>query len=137
MSRLAAIFALAMIVSPSLAAPDTQEPEVLGILFYADWCGSCKILEPEVDKARGKANLDNEPVLFVRLDLTDATRRHQAAMLASSLGIGDFFDRNAGATGFMLLVDAESKEVISTLTKKSDAAAITEQVKAAIRKAAG
>ena len=137
MLRLVAVLALVMLASPAPATTETQEPEVLGVLFYADWCGSCKVLEPEIEKARGKADLDNEAVLFVRLDLTDATRRHQAAMLASSLGLGESFARNGGATGFMLLVDADTKEVISMVTKKSDAAEITDQVKAAILKAAG
>ncbi len=137
MLRLVALLALVILASPALAANETQEPEVLGVLFYADWCGSCKVLEPEIDKARGKADLDNEAVLFVRLDLTDATRSHQASMLASSLGLGEAFAQKAGATGFMLLVDAETKEVISMVTRKSDAAAIADQVKAAILKAAG
>ena len=137
MLRLFAMFALAMTIVPTLAVAETEQPEVLGVLFYADWCGSCKVLDPEIQKARGKSNLDHEPVLFVRLDLTDATQRYQAGLMASSLGLGDFYEKNAGATGFMLLVDAETKEVISMLTKTMDAAAITSEVKAAIDKATG
>ncbi len=55
--------------------------------------------------------------------------------MASSLGLGNFYEQNAGATGFMLLVDAETKEIISMLTKSMDAGAITSEVKAAIDKA--
>ena len=137
MLRLVAVLALVILAPPAFATTETQEPEVFGVLFYADWCGSCKVLEPEIDKARDTADLDNEAVLFVRLDLTDATRSHQAAMLASSLGLGESFARNGGKTGFMLLVDAETGEVISMATKKSDAAAIADQVKAAILEATG
>ncbi len=137
MLRLFATLALVLTFVPTLASAEKEQPEVLGVLFYADWCGSCKVLDPEIQKARGKSDLDNEPVLFVRLDLTDATRRYQSSLMATSLGLGDFYKENAGATGFMLLVDAETKEVISMLTKKMDAAAITSAVKAAIEKATG
>ncbi len=119
-----------------LALSADQKPEVLGILFYADWCGSCKILDPEIEKARGKSDLDNDAILFVRLDLTDATRRHQSELMAHALGVGDFYQENGGATGFMLLVDAETKEVISKLTKSMDSADITVEIHDAIAKAA-
>ena len=107
------------------------------MLFYADWCGSCKILDPAIQKARGQSDLDNEPVLFVRLDLTDATKRYQAGLMANALGLSEFYDKNAGATGFLLLVDAESKEIIKRLTKTMDAKSITEEVRSAIEQARG
>ncbi len=110
------------------------KPEVLGVLFYADWCGSCKVLDPAIEKARGKSDLDNESVLFVTLDLTDATTRHQSELLANSLGLSELYAKNEGATGFMLLIDAETKEVVTRLTKKADANAITAEIKGAIAK---
>ena len=137
MPRLIFALFLALTITPQLAAADSGEPEVYGVLFYADWCGSCKILDPAIQKARGQSDLDNDPVLFVRLDLTDATRRYQAGLMASALGLGEFYDRNAGATGFLLLVDAETKEVIKRLTKTMDAKSITEEVRSAIEQASG
>jgi len=115
-----------------LANAIEQKPEVLGVLFYADWCGSCKVLDPIIKKARGKADLDNDAILFVRLDLTDATQRHQSALMAHTLGLSDFYNKNGGATGFMLLVNAETKEVITRLTKNMNATEITKQVRNAI-----
>ena len=121
-------------LSSQASKANLEDPEIYSILFYADWCGSCKVLDPAIVKARGKSDLDNESVLFVRLDLSDATKRHQSSLIAHALGLGKFYKDNGGATGFMLLVDAETKEVISTVTKKSDAKAITSQIKSAISK---
>ncbi len=137
MSRALVALFLALTVAPQLAAADSSEPEVYGVLFYADWCGSCKVLDPAIQKARGQSDLDNEPVLFIRLDLTDATRRYQAGLMANALGLSEFYDKNAGATGFLLLVDAESKEVIKRLTKTMDARSIAEEVRSAIEQASG
>jgi len=133
--KLLGIFVLVFAVMFSMAHAASQKPEVIGVLFYADWCGSCKVLDPAIEKARGKSDLDNNPILFVRLDLTNATTRHQSELMAQTLGMGDFYEKNAGKTGFMLLVDADTKEVISTLTKAVDANEISDKVNAAISKA--
>lgn len=130
-----AVLTAFILLTTQLARASDHEPEVFGVLFYADWCGSCKILDPAIEKARGKSDLDNAPILFVRLDLTDATKRHQSSLMAHALGLKEFYEKNAGATGFMLLVDAETKEIISKLTKTSDAKAITAQIKNAVSKA--
>lgn len=90
--------------------------ETYGVLFYADWCASCKVLEPKIKEARASLAKDT-PVLFVTLDLTDEGSRNQAAMLASLVNIESIYAAHSGKTGFMLLVDAKSKEVRQTLTK--------------------
>jgi len=111
----------------------TTKPAVYGVLFYADWCGSCKALEPKVAQAREEAKLDNQDILFVILDLTDDTTKHQASMMAATLGISNVYESNAGKTGFMLLLNAENGEKLAQLTKKMEpdgiAARIQETVK--------
>lgn len=124
-----------VLISPLALATDAT-PKVYSVLFYADWCGSCKVLDPAIEKARGQSDLDNAPVLFVRLDLTDATKRHQAQLMAHALGLGEFYKKNAGSTGFMLLINAETKTVISRITKVSDAKEITSKIKEAISNSA-
>ena len=52
--------------------------------------------------------LDGQPVLFVELDLTNATTRHQSMLLASALGIGRELKENPG-TGFILLFDDQRR----------------------------
>lgn len=130
-------FVLFLMVSALPACAETEpakatEADVVAALFYADWCGSCKTLEPKVDAARSGAELDTERVLFVRLDLTDEVKSHQAGLLADSLGLGEHFDSNAGATGYLLLVDAHTGMAIARLTKKMSADAIAGSITAAL-----
>jgi len=96
----------------------TAKPAVYGVLFYADWCGSCKALDPKVAEARKEAKLDNQDILFVTLNMTDETTKHQAAMMAAALWISDLYESNAGKTGFMLLLNAETGEKLAQLTMK-------------------
>ncbi len=121
--------------SHSEAASATAKPAVYGVIMYADWCGSCKALDPKITQARKDANLDTQEKLFVTLDLTDDVAKHQSAMMAATLGITDAYEANAGKTGFMLLLDANSGQKLAQVTNKYKpteiAAKIQETIKAA------
>ena len=110
-----------------------SKPAVYGVMFYADWCGSCKALDPKVSEARKNAELDTQDVLFVTLDLTDDVTKYQSSLMATSLGINDVYESNAGKTGFMLLLDAESGEKISLLTNKLEVSEIATRIQEAIK----
>ena len=109
-----------------------EKPMVYAVMMYADWCGTCKALDPKITQAREIDNLDSKNVLFVNLDLTDETSNHQAAMMAAALGITELYESNAGKTGFMLLINAETGEKISRITNKLDAKSISEHITDAI-----
>ena len=137
MYRICVVALMFALVSAPAIADGGREASILGVLFYADWCGSYRVLDPAIEKARGQADLDNESILFVRLDLTDATRRHQAGLMAHKLGLGDFFRDNAGATGFMLLVEAHSGKIVRRITKDIDAGQIAGEVHKAMAQVVG
>ena len=129
------LLSLILLFSSQIAQASDSGPEVLGVLFYADWCGSCKVLEPAIEKARESADFDNSSFLLVRLDLTDAKKSHQSRLMSHALALNQLYHKNAGATGYMLLVNAETKDIISRITAMSDAKAIASQIKEAIFKA--
>lgn len=104
-------------------APQSIEPERMAVLFYADWCGSCKVLDPKIKEARSELS-DETKTLFVTFDLTDDASKMQTAMLAESLGLGEVYAEHGNKTGFMLVLDAEGKTVERKLTKTDDAATI-------------
>lgn len=116
-------------------ASPAAKPAVYGVLFYADWCGSCKTLDPKITQARKEANLDTQDVLFITLDLTDEIAKHQSALMAATLGISDVFEANAGKTGFMLLLDADTGEKLAQLTKKYEPAEIANKIQESIKAA--
>ena len=107
----------ALLLLITLALPAGAEapakPELLAVKFHADWCGSCKKMGTVFDDLRNK--YDGRSVLFVTLDLTNGTTRSQAEYLASALGFGDVYAQNAG-TGFILLLDGDSRQQVARLT---------------------
>ena len=93
----------------------SSSPKLLVIKFHADWCGSCKALGPVLTDLTNK--LDGKPVLFTELDFTNQSKKHQALLLASALGVDKIVAKNPG-TGFLLVVDSKTKKVKATLNKK-------------------
>lgn len=80
----------------------------------AVWCGKCREMNPKLDEVRPQ--FAGEPVLFVKFDMTDEFAVEQSKMLAQRLDLTEIFNANEGKTGYMLLIDPVTKEVLATLT---------------------
>ncbi len=113
----------------AVAHAEPVKPKVVGVLFYANWCSSCKTLDPKIDAI--KKDFAGQPILFTRVDFTDNFTLEQSDLLAAAMNLGPAYAEQRRRTGFMLLIDAETKQVLGRL-----AAAQTEtDLKAAIEKA--
>ncbi len=105
-----------------------ERPAVYAVTMHADWCGACKALAPKISQARETAKLDEKDVLFVKFDLTNDKTKHQARMMAAVLGITELYESNSGKTGFLLLINAESGEIIARITHKLDVESISAKI---------
>jgi len=108
------------------------KPAVVALKFHADWCGSCKAMGPVFEDLRNK--LDGEPVLFVTLDLTNRSTAAQAEYHAAALGAGRHWSEYGGKTGFILLLDAQSGDVLGKLTREQDIKAMGAAIKSAVQR---
>lgn len=93
-----------------------EPPEVVALHFHADYCGSCKVLNPKLEEAR--AELGNIPLLYVKLDHTDKNTTYQAKLMIEALGLDEIYYAQKKATGYVLLIDVETKTIVGKLTKK-------------------
>ena len=103
-----------------------KETKLLALTFHADYCGACKALKPNVVALQPK--LDGEAVEWVKFDFTTAETKQKSRELASELGDSDIYQKNQ-ATGFVLLVDAETKETVGRLTSSQSSDEMYKTVK--------
>jgi len=96
-------------------AVEEGAPRIIGLLMYADWCQSCKVLEPKLSKV--KKDFEGKGIFFTRLDMTDEFTMYQSSLYASWVGFEEIFRENEGRTGYMLLIDPNSKKVLSKVVK--------------------
>lgn len=109
-------------------------PKVIAVKFHADWCGSCKAMGPVFEEMQDK--YDQQPVLYVRLDLTREAGRRQAQYMVHALGMGDnIWSEYGRKTGFILLVNAETREVIKKLTPDQNLKAMGASLQEAVKNA--
>lgn len=108
----------------AVTAP-AEDTKLLAVLSYADWCGSCKALDPKVKAVQAANSFDG--VEFATIDYTS---RDSDAFFADAETLGvagamraTFPDKVK--TGRLYLVNLDSGEVVGTVDKSMDEAAIT------------
>ncbi|MGF1678895.1 MAG: TlpA family protein disulfide reductase [Candidatus Methylacidiphilales bacterium] len=114
-SMLVATAILGVLGLTQLHALEPAQPKVVGLMFYSDTCGSCKILDPKIESV--KKDYVTQPILFATLDHSNEGSKNQAALLAETLGLGKVYAAQEKASGFLLLVNPQSGEVITKLTR--------------------
>jgi thiol-disulfide isomerase/thioredoxin len=119
--------------APAVEAAAGEAPAVVAVKFHADWCGSCRAMGPAFEDLANKH--DGAPVLFVELDQTNQTRARQASLLATALGLGPAWTENRGKTGFILLLDGRTKQVLDRLTAERTLKEMSAALEAAVAQA--
>lgn len=89
--------------------------KLYALTFHADYCGACKKLKPNVTELQTR--MEGQPIEWVKFDFTSAESKAKSKELAAELGVSELYKENQ-ATGFVLLVDAGTKEKVGKLTSK-------------------
>lgn len=111
-------------------APPADDPEVYAVVFYADWCGNCQALDPKVMQVW--PSFADEPIEMVKLDFTDAATTEAAEALAAAHGLADVYAADAGRTGFIVLIDAETMEEVGRIGARDSVDEIRAKLRAAL-----
>ena len=104
---------------------------VAAVLIFAEWCPSCKVLDPKVESVR--ASEDWTGVSFVLLDFTD---KNEGALLkaADEAGIGPAIRRatlDGIRTGQLILMDIAAQEEMSRIGKGTSVKDMAERIRLA------
>ena len=105
-------------------------PQLMLLRVHADWCRPSIVMAPRCSQLKDR--YDSDDVLFVDFDITNADARRQSELLAYSLGLVDIWERQGGISGEAILVDAQTKVVLSVLTQEDEYEKMTNVVLAAL-----
>ncbi|MCI0366070.1 MAG: protein disulfide isomerase family protein [Phycisphaerales bacterium] len=108
-------------------------PKIIAVKFHADWCGFCKQMGAAFEELQAK--FDQEPALYVTFDQTRDFGRKQSQYLAHAMGLDDVWKENGGKTGFILLIDPKTKQVVQRLTHEQNLKQIGAALQEAVQKA--
>ena len=113
------LFLLVMILSLTAfkSKDKSVKPDYLVVKFHADWCGNCIAMGSSFEDLQ--ENFKNENVEFVKFDFTNKETTALAESKANQIGISEILDNNR-KTGFILIIDNTTKEVLYKLNKKDN-----------------
>ncbi len=117
------------------ALPATAEAPITVLFFTADWCPSCRIMQPALADALNSP--EGRLATRVDLDMT-ATRRGDAASQASAAADAVrelerakatyLWDYYGGFTGVAVIVAADTGEALACVTRLQDAETIRQLI---------
>jgi len=101
------ILAASMITAKAQAQ---HTPELYVVMFRADWCAPCKIVEPNVSQALN--TLRDPSIEYVTIDISNPNLSEISAHYAFDRQIVPQYNRWLGVTGFAAIIDATTKTTL-------------------------
>ncbi len=119
MTRLFYLFLSFIILSASQVSTKAQaqtRPELYVVMFRADWCAPCKIVEPNLNQA---LNIMGDPSIeYVTIDISNPSLSEVSAHYAFDRQIIQQYNTWLGVTGFAAIIDATTKTTLGCVNLK-------------------
>ena len=122
---------LAALAGLTCAGVAQGEAPVRVVAVWAEWCGACRILDPNL--AAADARVPDETAVFARFDLSSVNSTIASFRDAERWNAVAAFEGAQGATGYALILDSRTGEVYGRLGaafSPADMAAMIEQAAA-------
>jgi len=117
---------------PVATTNDVMKTKTKAVLVYADWCGSCKVLDPKLQTAKTMAKIPGLDYVTLNYTLKDEGVFYaQANEAGVEKAVKDYLDGTI-KTGVLLLVDMNDQTVVGKVTKTSEPAEIVTAMKDAV-----
>jgi len=116
LTSLASIIGLSSLFAASIPAQAQSQPELYVVMFRADWCAPCKIVEPSIAQA---LNILGDPSIeSVTIDITTPQDSEISAHRAFDRNIVSQYNSWLGVTGFGAIIDATNKQTLGCVNLK-------------------
>ena len=103
-----------------------QTPDVYVVMFRADWCAPCKIVEPRLANALN--SIRDPRIEYVKIDLP-AGHGDWNAHTVFDRGIVQQYNDWLGITGFAAIIDGDTKRTLGCVNMNYDTGAMTNHIR--------
>jgi len=113
--------------SGSLAnAYQMAAPDVYVVMFRADYCAPCKVVEPALNQAL--TNLSDPRIEYVHIDI-GAGNGERNAHTVFDRGIVQQYNMWLGVTGFAAIIDGDTKQTLGCVNMQYDAGSMAMHIR--------
>ena len=127
MIRALALSAASALATALPSAAQAVEPELYVVMYRADWCPPCKVVEPALDGAL--TTLADREIEYVTIDISNPGLSELGAHAAFDRNIVPQYNRWLGLTGFAAIIDASTKTTLGCVNMLYDQAAMTTHIR--------
>jgi thiol-disulfide isomerase/thioredoxin len=103
-------------IAVQLSTP--EPPRVVAIKFWHEHCPYCRELDPSY--ASVVEQMRDDPVVFLTFDMSTERSRARSAAVAEGLGIRELYEERFGTSGYVVLLDHQTRALLGELTFKQD-----------------
>lgn len=97
------------LTSVSSAYQATAQPDIYVVMFRADWCAPCKIVEPRLSQAL--AGLHDPAIEYVNIDISGGQGEWNSHAVFDRQIVPQY-NMWLGITGFAAIIDADTKRTL-------------------------
>lgn len=101
-------------------------PDVYVVMFRADYCAPCKIVEPALGQALN--NLADPRIEYVHIDI-GAGNGERNAHLVFDRGLVQQYNMWLGVTGFAAIIDGDTKQTLGCVNMTYDAGSMAMHIR--------
>ena len=101
-------------------------PDVYVVMFRADWCAPCKIVEPRLNQAL--SSLRDPGIEYVSIDISGG-RGDMNAHTVFDRGLVKQYNAWMGVTGFAAIIDGDTKRTLGCVNMMYDTQSMAMHIK--------
>lgn len=121
-----AALALTLGFGSAAQAYQAATPDVYVVMFRADYCAPCKIVEPALSQALN--SLADPRIEYVHIDI-GAGNGERNAHLVFDRGLVQQYNMWLGITGFAAIVDGDTKQTLGCVNMTYDAGSMAMHIR--------
>jgi len=121
-----AALALTLGLGSATQAYQIATPDVYVVMFRADYCAPCKVVEPALDQALN--NLADPRIEYVHIDIGGGNGERNAHLVFDR-GIVPQYNMWLGVTGFAAIIDGDTKQTLGCVNMTYDAGSMAMHIR--------